>query len=43
LLDTRCRIGKDVRPFIMPEERSINIDEPIDLIVAEKIISSRME
>jgi CMP-N,N'-diacetyllegionaminic acid synthase len=42
LLKTRCRIGKDVRPYIMPEERSINIDEPIDLIIAEQIIKNKI-
>ncbi len=35
------RLGPDTRPYIMPPERSINIDEPIDLIVAEHIIRQR--
>ena len=28
------RLGQDTRPYIMPEERTINIDEPIDLELA---------
>jgi len=29
------RLGKDTRPYIMPEERTINIDEKRDLMVAK--------
>ena len=38
LLATRVRLGKDTRPYIMPAERSINIDEPIDLELARLLI-----
>lgn len=32
------RLGEDTRPYIMPEKRTINIDEPIDLKLAELMI-----
>lgn len=38
LLDTGLRLGKDTRPYIMPPKRTINIDEPIDLLVAEQML-----
>ncbi len=41
LLEYKSKIGKVSRPYIMPEERSINIDEKIDFIVAENIIKNR--
>jgi CMP-N-acetylneuraminic acid synthetase len=41
LLQTGIRLGKDTRAYIMPDERSINIDEPIDLIVARELIINR--
>ena len=41
LLETGIRLGKDTRPYIMPEERTINIDEPADLILAEILIKQR--
>jgi len=34
----KVRLGKDTRPLIMPEERCINIDEPIDLKLAELML-----
>ena len=34
LVKTRTRLGEDTRPYIMPEERTINIDELIDLELA---------
>tara|TARA_Y100000310_G_scaffold287940_1_gene313186 strand:+ start:303 stop:986 length:684 start_codon:yes stop_codon:yes gene_type:complete len=35
------RSGKNNRPYIMPEERTINIDEPIDLKLAELLMFER--
>ena len=35
------RLGEDTRPYIMPEDRTINIDEPIDLKLAELMIFER--
>ena len=32
--------GADCIAYVMPSDRSVNIDEPIDLIVAEAILSS---
>jgi len=32
------RLGEDTRPYIMPEERTINIDEPKDLELAKLMI-----
>ena len=37
----QSRLGKDTRPYIMPEDRTINIDEPIDLKLAELMIFER--
>ena len=41
LLKTGIRLGEDRRPYIMPEERTINIDEPTDLILADILIKQR--
>lgn len=38
----KVRLGPDTRPYIMPEERSINIDEPIDLTVAEHLMRNKI-
>jgi len=38
IVDNYTRIGKDSRPFIMPAEKSINIDELIDFYLAESLI-----
>ena len=35
IMNTQLRIGDDVRPYIMSEERSINLDEPLDLEIAK--------
>jgi CMP-N,N'-diacetyllegionaminic acid synthase len=35
------RLGPMTRPYIMPEERTINIDEPLDLIVATEILKEK--
>jgi len=32
------RLGEDTRPYIMPEERTVNIDEPIDLELARILL-----
>jgi CMP-N-acetylneuraminic acid synthetase len=32
------KLSDNVRPWIMPEERSVNIDTPMDFIIAEAII-----
>lgn len=41
LLLTRSFISKDTIPYIMPKDRSIDIDEELDLIVAEAILRNR--
>jgi len=35
------RLGEDTRPYIMPEERTINIDEPRDLELAKLMVLNR--
>ena len=35
------RLGKDTRPYIMSEKRTVNIDEPIDLKLAELMLFER--
>lgn len=42
LLETGIRLGKDTRPYVMPEERTINIDEPVDLTLAGILIKQRL-
>tara|TARA_Y100000310_G_scaffold345544_1_gene466300 strand:+ start:1861 stop:2559 length:699 start_codon:yes stop_codon:yes gene_type:complete len=42
LLETGIRLGKDTRPYIMPEERTINIDEEIDLELARILLRKRV-
>jgi len=41
LMETKIRLGGLVKPYIMPEDRTINIDEPIDLELAKIIIKAR--
>ena len=38
LMENRVRLGPDTRPYIMPEERTINIDEPRDLELARILL-----
>ena len=38
LLETGIRLGKDTRPYIMPEKRTVNIDESIDFKLAELML-----
>jgi CMP-N,N'-diacetyllegionaminic acid synthase len=39
LLETKARYGKKTWPYVMSDESVINIDEPVDLRVAESILS----
>ena len=41
-MDKNSLWGETIRPYIMPEERSINIDSEFDLELAEFILSSGM-
>lgn len=41
LMSTGQRLGPETRPYVMPPERSINIDEPIDLYVAQAVIEGK--
>lgn len=38
IVDKGLMIGKDVRIYIMPRQRSIDIDEPVDFFFAEAIV-----
>ena len=38
IIDNYSRVGNDSRPFIMPSEKSVNIDEIIDFYLAEVLI-----
>jgi CMP-N-acetylneuraminic acid synthetase len=33
-------IGEVSRPYIMPEERSVNVDSPLDLHLAEILLQA---
>lgn len=35
------RLGKNIKPYVMPQERTINIDEKEDLIMAQILIEKR--
>lgn len=35
IMKHKVRLGQDTRPYIMPENRSVNLDEPIDLEIAK--------
>ncbi len=41
LVESRTRLNGVVRPYIMPEERTINIDEPEDLELARVILNKK--
>lgn len=38
IVENKMRLGKDTRPYIMSEERTINVDEPIDLELARLML-----
>jgi len=38
----KSRVGADAVPYIMPQERTVNIDEPADLKLAELLITGSM-
>ena len=40
MVDKGLRIGEDVRPYIMDEQNSVNLDEPLDLEIAKIKIRS---
>ena len=39
--NNKTRLGKDTRAYIMSENNTINIDEPIDLKLAELMLFER--
>lgn len=41
LLDDGTLLGKKILPYIMPEERSLNIDTEYDLVLADYILSRK--
>jgi len=41
LLEQKSRYNKLTTPYIMPSERSINIDDPVDLVVARVLLEER--
>jgi len=41
LIKNKVRLGPDTRPHIMPQSRTVNIDEPIDLELARLLIEQR--
>lgn len=41
LLENNSLYGKDSRPYVMPRERSVNIDEESDFLVAEYFLEKR--
>jgi CMP-N,N'-diacetyllegionaminic acid synthase len=43
LMDQDSIWGKIIRPYVMPAERSVNIDSEIDLKVAELLIQERIQ
>lgn len=40
LTNTGLRLGENVIPYIMDSNKSVNIDEPIDLIIAELLLGN---
>jgi CMP-N-acetylneuraminic acid synthetase len=43
LVKHRSKVGKISRPYIMPDHRSINIDEKIDFYIAELMIKKNLD
>lgn len=43
LLRTHNRISGTIRPYIMPEDTAIEIDEPDDFIVLERLLQKRLK
>lgn len=41
IMENNSLWGKDTRPWVMPRERSVNIDEPADFLVAEYFLKVR--
>lgn len=42
LLDQNTLVGKDARPYVMPSERSVNIDNMLDLALARLYLSNNL-
>jgi CMP-N,N'-diacetyllegionaminic acid synthase len=42
VMEHNSMIGKVSRPYIMPEERSINVDSPLDFLLAEILIEKQV-
>jgi CMP-N-acetylneuraminic acid synthetase len=40
LEQTRCRLGGDIGLYVMPKERSLEIDDPVDWFIAEQVSTS---
>ncbi len=43
LMENNSIWGKTIRPYVMPEERSVNIDSEIDFLIAEQMLSKRRQ
>ncbi len=43
LYSRRAKVGYDCRPYIMPQERSINVDEEMDLMIAELMLNEQQK
>ena len=42
LMERNSMVGKVCRPYIMPEERSVNVDGRLDLLIAEILLNERV-
>jgi len=43
IVNRQCLLGEDTRGYIMDEEHSVDIDTPLDFLLAEALIKERMK
>ena len=43
IIKYKTRLGKNIKPYIMPQERTINIDEKEDLIMAQILMKKEIQ
>ena len=43
VMEQNSLVGRDCRPVVIPEERAVDIDTPLDLLRAEQLLCGKEE